>query len=307
MSLLFVDFLAHFALRIGYTQHMITKVQPVLLCLLGLAAVPLAAQTVIGGGTCNSASLNGNYAMTLAGRKVAPSGTFAGVFQAAGSVQFDGQSKATVTLTANTNQALSTPMNSPGTYIVQADCTGTVTIVTGAGLTLNLILYNHGSDFTVTGSDSSYVYSGSGSTLTATCAAATLTGVYTMTVSGYNIASGAVSGAANGTGSMQFDGKSGLTVSLTLAAIGSPATPVSMTGTYTIGANCLGMAAVTDAKGNSYTIGFSVTNASAANGTADVTLALSSQFILSGAIHAVYGQPTAILESIPAAGLGVRS
>jgi hypothetical protein len=56
-------------------------------CLLG---APLLAQTQIGGGTCNSSSLNGTYALSLTGRAVSATGTFTNALQGNGSATFDG-------------------------------------------------------------------------------------------------------------------------------------------------------------------------------------------------------------------------
>src|SRR5690349_1959013 len=97
--------------------------------LLSLVLGPTSAVTLaqtVGGGTCNSSSLNGTYAFTMNGRQVT-NGTFAKVLQSVGTAVFDGQSKATLTLTVNTNAAAGTPQTSPGTYTVQANCTGTLT------------------------------------------------------------------------------------------------------------------------------------------------------------------------------------
>ena len=71
-----------------------------------LLAWPLLAQNVrIGGGTCNSSTLNGNYALSLTGRQVTSAGAFTNVSQTMGSATFDGQSTVKISLAADTLQA----------------------------------------------------------------------------------------------------------------------------------------------------------------------------------------------------------
>src|SRR5580658_7544313 len=152
-----------------------------ILCLL---ATPLLAQTTIGGGACNSGSLNGIYSVSIAGRQVTTAATapatYTNVFQANGAATFDGLSKVTINLTANTNQAVASSLTWSGTYSVQSNCAGVINIATGGSATLNLALYDEGHDFLVSGSDSSYSYSGNGVTQPAGCSASTLSGVYTL-------------------------------------------------------------------------------------------------------------------------------
>jgi hypothetical protein len=67
-----------------------------------------------------------------------------------------------------------------GSYSVQANCAGTVTVASGGSATFNLALYAAGGDFVLTGNDATYSYSGSGVTQPAGCSAATFAGVYTL-------------------------------------------------------------------------------------------------------------------------------
>src|ERR1035441_9505841 len=83
-----------------------------LLTLVCLPAVPVLAQTTIGGGSCTSGTLNGTYEFLLNGRQVAATGAVSKVFQGVGTPAFDGLSKVTLTMTANTvgaTQAFGTP------------------------------------------------------------------------------------------------------------------------------------------------------------------------------------------------------
>lgn len=101
-------------------------------------------------------------------------------FQTNGSATFDGLSKVAISLLANTNQAVATASTWSGTYSVQANCAGVIDITTGGSATLNLSLYDGGTDFLVSGSNASYTYAGGGNTQPASCSASTFSGVYTL-------------------------------------------------------------------------------------------------------------------------------
>jgi len=267
-------------------------------CLSCLLAAPLWAQTPsIGGGVCNSGSLNGIYSVSITGRQVTAassgSATFAGVFQANGSATFDGLSKVTIALTADTNQAASSALAWSGTYSVQANCAGVMTISTGGSATLNLALYDSGVDFLVSGSDATYTYSGSGLTQPAGCSLSTLSGVYSLTGTGFTLNATAVSGAENGTGLLQFDGQGHVTVNLTTSLAGAPSAPLTLTGTYTVSSACLGSAALTDTASNAYVMSLSIYNMNVASTAFYAMLSESSKFLIAGSGHALYGQPAA--------------
>lgn len=193
------------------------------LCFLCCLASPLLAQTTIGGGSCNSATLTGPYAVTISGRGISESaaGTLANVFEGIGSATFDGLSEVTFALTADTNQAVGTSLNWTGTYSVQANCVATVTITSGGNAKFNLVVYASGADFLMTGNDSTYAYSASGNTQPSGCSAALLSGVYSITGTGYYGATSTSAGGAGAiTGLIQFDGVSNVTVNLTVSANG---------------------------------------------------------------------------------------
>jgi hypothetical protein len=258
-----------------------------------LLAAPMLAQTTIGGGSCTSATVKGVYAVTITGRQVTTSGNFTNVFQANGSATFDGLSAVAIALTADTGSLAGTPLSWSGTYSVQANCAGAVTIATGGSATFNMALYASGSDFVLTGNDATYSYSGSGITQPASCSAATFAGVYTMSGTGYTLSSSAVSGAAALSGLLQLDGQSVITANLSITQ-GASTSTATLTGSYSLSSNCLGSAALTDSKGGSYVMGFSVYSATKVySSNVYVTLAQGGKFLISGTAHATYGQPTA--------------
>jgi len=258
-------------------------------CLLAPTAL---AQTTVGGGTCSSMSLNAVYAVSITARQITASGAYTGVFQSNGSATFDGESAVTITLTANTGQTVGKPITWSGAYSVQANCAGVINITSGP--TLNVAVYNQGVDFLLSGSDSSYTYAGAGITQPATaCTAGSFSGVYAFSGTGFALTGGAVSGAENSAGLLQFDGVSAITANLTLVPGGAAASTLTLTGSYSISSssNCLGSATLSDTAGNSYSMLISIYNNTPANGGAYVDVTLGSKFLISGTAHATYGQP----------------
>ena len=268
-------------------------VNAVLFALSCFFAMPLIAQsTSIGGGACNSSNLSGSYTITVTGRQVTSSGAFSNVFQANGAATFDGQSQVTIALAAGTPQAIATQPQWSGTYSVQANCEGQLSVTTGANITFNLVLFNSGANFLITGSDSTYSYSGSGNTQPASCSAGMLDGVYTLNATGYALNGTAVSGAEDAGGLVQFDGNSNVVINITPWALGASLSPLTLTGTYSV-TNCTGSAKLTDSNSNSYSMSFSVSAANKfAITTFSATLSQSGKFMMAGTAHAVFGQPT---------------
>jgi len=266
-----------------------------------LAAAPLAAQTTIGGNPCTSAFLNGYYAASITGRQVNASGTFTGVFQANGTLTFDGQRTVYVNMTADTNQAVATPLAWTGNYSVQANCVGLINITSGSSATFNLVLFDNGANILLTGSDATFSYAGNGNAQPTGCSASLLSGVYTYSATGFSLSSTAINGATNATGLLQFDGQGHVTANLSFAPTNSNA--ATLTGTYTVGSNCQGTATLSDSKGGSYVMSLSLEgNIPAAaplySTPVFVGLAESGKFIVTGGANAIYGQPTATTAAV---------
>jgi hypothetical protein len=260
--------------------------------------------------------LNGAYAFTITGRQVSTAetsaiarshittaGTLTNVFQANGSATFNGLSTVTITLSAGTNQTVSSPLTWSGTYSVQSNCAGVINITTGGSATLNLAIFQATQNpatfnFLVSGSDATYSYSGNGNTQPVLCSAGTFSGVYTFSATGFALTAGAVSGAENGTGLLQFDGVSQVIANISMATLGAAPSALTLTGSYSISSSCMGSATLTDASANSYTMSFSIYNATVANAASYVGFAQSSKFLVGGNVHATYGQPvpTAVVQ-----------
>lgn len=259
----------------------------------GLLAAPLLAQTQIGGGTCNSSSLNGIYALSLSGQQVNSSGAFLSVLQANGSATFDGLSTVTIAISEDTNTVSAVPLTWSGTYSVQANCAAVVNITSGGSATFNVMLYNQGKDFLLTGSDPTYSYTGSGivqPTQPTTCSAATLNGAYTFNATGFADSTNPVSGVANGTGLLQFDEQGSLMASVSTTSSGAAPSTAALTGSYTIASNCTGSATVTDSSSHSYVLSFSIYSVAATNTNFFVSLARTGDFLMTGGAQTSYAQ-----------------
>jgi uncharacterized protein (TIGR03437 family) len=263
-----------------------------LICLLWLSASPVSAQTQIGGGICSSASLSGTYSLTLTGRDVGSSVHFTNVSHGVGTATFDGENKVTFSLTSNTNQALGATQTLTGTYSLQANCLGALTITTGDSATFTLEAFNNpdqalSRNFLIAGQDGVYAFTGSGTLLPASCAASLLSGVYSFNSAAFALTSGSVSGVANISGLLTFDGSSTITATWTVAG-GATATN-TLTGQYTVAAGCTGKAVLTDQGGAAWTLLFTIT---ATNGSNFVLTGASSTLLFSGAGRA-QSDPTA--------------
>jgi hypothetical protein len=246
-----------------------------LTCLACLAGSPLLAQTPqIGGGVCSSASLTGAYSLTLTGRDVAPTVTFSKISEGIGTATFDGQSKVTFSLTTNMNQSFGVAQTLSGTYSLQANCQGLLTITTGDTASFTLEAFNNptGSlsrNFLLEGNDGVYSFTGNGGLLPSTCAASLLSGVYAFNGTGFALTTGTVSGVNTISGLLQFDGNGAVT---TTWYVSSGATTSNTTaGQYFVGPGCTAIAGVKDPAGNIYALTFALTSANGSN------------FLLSGA------------------------
>jgi hypothetical protein len=235
-----------------------------LACLPGLLAVPLLAQPQIGGGNCSTATLSGSYSATLTGRTLNSGVAFTATSEGIGSVSFDGQSKVTFSLTTNTNKAFGTAQTLTGTYSLQANCVGVVTITSGDSATFALEAYDEGKDYLVTGQDGVYAFTGSGSVLPATCPTTLTAGSYPVNGTGFGLNASAVSATFNVLGVIQLSGTSIITMNL-VEATNSGTKSVTSTGTYKLGTNCTGTATLMDASGNTYLLVFEYTSANGNN------------------------------------------
>lgn len=239
--------------------------------LLALVPGALLAQVQIGGGICSSASLSGNYSLTLNGRDLSSSVVFSKISEGVGTAVFDGQNKVTFTLTTNTNKTPGVPQTLSGTYSLQANCLGAVTLTSGDTASFTLEAYNNPDQttaraFLVTGQDGTYAFTGSGSVLpTAACTAALLNGTYAFNATSFGLASGAVSSLSDVSGVLTFDGKSAVTGIWYVSSAST--TSDTVTGQFAVTSDCTGTVSLTDGSGVSYAMALTITSGTGANFT----------------------------------------
>ncbi|HXP85912.1 MAG TPA: hypothetical protein VN841_14405 [Bryobacteraceae bacterium] len=237
----------------------------VLLAWSSLLAFPALAQTQIGGGTCNSSTLNGTYELSLSGRQVTSAGAVSKVLNAVGTAAFDGQSKVTLTMTANivsAAQNFGNPLVYSGTYSLQSNCLGSVSITTGDTATFNLESFNipagttTANTFQLYGSDATYAYSGGGNIQPSTCPT-TLMGIHEFNGTGSTLSGTSFTGTLDVAGVLTFDGQGTVTANWTQAS-NTNTTTISATGTYLVTPGCLASATLTDTASNKYTMSLSI-------------------------------------------------
>jgi uncharacterized protein (TIGR03437 family) len=246
------------------------------------------AQPQIGGGTCSTASLTGNYAATFTGRNVSSSGTFTGLFQSIGAVNFDGQGNFTSTYVVNTNSVAGQTGKANGTVSISSNCSGTITFPNGP---YNLVVYNQGKSYLSSGADNGSTYTSTGTVLPAACLTASLSGVYAFNANGYVFSGTSITGVSAVTGLIQFDGQGNVTAANWSMTAGTTTTTVAASGTYTVNSpsSCLGTATLADTKGNAYPLSFAITNATGADFD---LLASGPQLTFTGTAHNAFLNPS---------------
>ena len=246
------------------------------------------AQPQIGGGTCATPALTGNYGATFAGRQVSSSGTFTSVFQSVGLVSFDGQGNFTGTYVVNTNTVTGQTGKYNGTVSISSNCSGTITFPNGP---YNLVVYNQGKSYLSSGADNASTYTSTGTVLPTACLTASLSGVYAFNANGYVFNGTSISAVSALTGLLQFDGQGNVTAANWSMTAGTTTTPVAASGTYTVNtpSSCLGTATLADTKGNAYSLSFVITNATGADFD---LLASGPQLTFTGTAHNAFLNPS---------------
>jgi len=95
---------------------------------------------------CSNATLSGHYGLTFQGFDILRGGTNSVPFAGAGVLGFDGAGNVSISLATALNGRISPVDTSAGTYTVNSDCTGAVSLTTGnaAGETLYLVIVSSG-------------------------------------------------------------------------------------------------------------------------------------------------------------------
>ena len=250
-----------------------------------------AGRTVTTTQPCSISTLTGVRSLLLTGRNLTAAGVLSRTFQGTGSATFDGVGNVVFSLTTNTPASLNVPETLSGTYTLQSNCTGTVSISKGDSASFNLIAYNQGKSFTVTGGDATYALTGSGSEQPVSCVANSISGNYAFSGTGSTNsgASGSIgiSGVNSISGLLQFDGRGDVTGNWSVATNGA-ISPDIVSGQYSVTDACVGAATVADQSGSSWTINFTMTSADQTNMSLNIANA-TSEFSANG--HATFTYP----------------
>jgi len=215
-------------------------------------------------GACTNGTLNGTYSLTLTGRAINSTLVIIGEYQAVGTITFDGVSAVTANLVANTNASPGVSQTLTGTYTIPSNCVGTVNFTGGDTASYELIPYNSGKDYVITGADATYQLTGSGAPQPTTCLISILSGNYVFSGNGFPLVSSGLTGVNDIAGLLTFDGNGNITGNWAIATNGT-STPDTFTGHYTISSGCTGSATVTDPSGVGNTLSFAMTSADGSN------------------------------------------
>jgi uncharacterized protein (TIGR03437 family) len=233
--------------------------------MLSFVAAPFLAHAQLTPVTCSATSVAGTYSLVLNGRDVTTgSALFTKVYNAVGTITFDGVGLVTATLTSNTNSSANTAQKLSGTYAIPSNCVGTITFTSGDNATMTIVPFNNGSNFVLAGQDGTYIFTGSGNPQPVACSNSNLSGGYAFSGNGYALASGQITLLNNISGELMFDGAGNVTGSWAIATQ-TNSTPDTVTGQYTVTSACVGTATVTDPGGTAYSLAYTITSADGSN------------------------------------------
>ncbi len=212
----------------------------------------LHAQTQIGGGACSNSVLSGTYFYLITGSVA--SGNQVLPYAELGKLATDGNGGASGQSKASVNGLLST-YTLAGSYSVQPDCSGTITLTVNSQSTsvLSFRVTNSGQSIIVATSTPGVVAVGRAYRLSAAsatpppCNSAAFSGSYGYLLTG-SIVSGNAAYLYADDGQVVADGNGGLAVSSN-ANVGGIITPATGTGTYSLAGDCSGTARVSNANG----------------------------------------------------------
>jgi len=235
----------------------LTLTSGVVLGLAALLAPTGSSPRALAAEGCAARSLHGAYGYAFQGQ-VIPPGTTEFDAAIAGRIVFDAHGGLSGYEWDSTNGVQET-LTFTGSYSVQADCTGTATLVNSNGRTdhITLGLIEGGQEFNFTVTDPGVVITGRPSRQGIShCTDRSLSGVFNAAASGSDFTS---AGVENGDDSLfftiHFDGRGHEFGSATLNINGF-SFPDTFTGTYHVNPDCTGSASNTFASGGSDRVNF---------------------------------------------------
>jgi len=204
-----------------------------ILCRGFLIVTGVLALTLTGWGQCSDANVKGKYGFAISGLdKNGNPASFLVYMKADGKGTFKGTG-------TDSDDGVVETVSVTGTYAINSDCTGSGTIKAKGGKSKNysLIVVSGGKGLQFLVTDSGNVLSGAGQAQgKETCTLAGITGSFGVEASGVFIGTGAVALDAL----LAFDGKGGITGTVSGSIAGEIFTGQSVSGTYTVASNCTG-------------------------------------------------------------------
>jgi uncharacterized protein (TIGR03437 family) len=193
---------------------------------------------------CSASLLSGSYSFNGSGFALTSSAVSGGN-NVSGLLQFDGKGAVTANWSVAASRT-SVATNATGTYAVTSSCLANAMLTDSSGNTWTLqfaVTAANGSNFIVSGATPLVMFIGGGrtETTTAPCSVATLSGHYSLVLTGRNLtAFGVLAGTFQGIGSATFDGAGNVTFTLATNNSQMLNVPETLPGAYTVGSNCTG-------------------------------------------------------------------
>jgi hypothetical protein len=189
--------------------------------------------------TCTNASITGNYGYSLSGLVVS---TGQAPFVAAGTMTFDGSGNLTGKDTATEGSSVSRTFT--GTYSMNADCSGTVTVLDSLGTTsqYNVLMAADRIQFVET--DTGTIVAGEAKRKRTVCVVQDITGTYDFAVTGWFYSNSSPLAYADA-GKLTADGGGAFSL-VDVVSQGGTITSRTVPGTYAVNADCTGLATFND-------------------------------------------------------------
>jgi hypothetical protein len=222
--------------------------------MLGTAVVLLTALSAAAQVNCGNATLTGQYGINLDGSAFATAGTGGSTFQRLiGLFTADGVGLASASLTTSSNGTVTTVLYT-GSYSIQSNCSGVLSL---GPLSLTIGVAGNGQSAVLAGVALNVALAGGLRKAPAACSATTLSPGYSWESDGEVVQPAGVVTSVSGLVNVQLDGRGGLTGAMSRVQNGAPVA-VSISGQYTLHADCTGSMRFTDTQGVVYNFAFVV-------------------------------------------------
>jgi len=197
--------------------------------------------------SCTNASLVGPYGYLLQGNLIQQGGIVP--YADMGSLTADGKGNFSGTGTESFAGTIEQGTSITGTYIVNSDCTGSVSLAYGGQVNItfhfNLVILNNGQDIRLMQTDSGSIVSGVAHLQESNCVLESINGPYALTITGAFIDNNGNVNPYSNSGKITFNGTGSFSLSSEVSDVGTVGS-LSVSGTYATHSNCTGTATYTD-------------------------------------------------------------